>query len=212
MIYRPTLLLLALFCILLTACGSDAVADTDKTTETSASKMDEPVGQKSSTHQDGSKLIADKPVAKNETTTATDNADVKREITPVKVEDISEIIKNPQTAQEKPKTPKKSAKMSFDESVYDFGFVMEGDTVYHEFSFTNTGKAPLLITDARSTCGCTVPEWPKEPIAPGETSMISARFDTKNKIGRQTKEVTIYANTLPTANKVKLIGIVDTPR
>jgi len=174
--------------------------------------MDEPVGQKSSTHQDGSKLIADKPVAKNETTTATDNADVKREITPVKVEDISEIIKNPQTAQEKPKTPKKSAKMSFDESVYDFGFVMEGDTVYHEFSFTNTGKAPLLITDARSTCGCTVPEWPKEPIAPGETSMISARFDTKNKIGRQTKEVTIYANTLPTANKVKLIGIVDTPR
>ncbi len=212
MINRFTYIALAcIFIWSISACSSDSSTEKPTTEISEDEKQDRPVGQMPE-QQGGKDLMIDEPKAKKETTVATDNADVKRELTPVKVEDISEIIKNPQTAQPNPTVKKKSAVMKFDESVYDFGFVMEGDTVYHEFSFTNTGKAPLLITDARSTCGCTVPEWPKEPIAPGESGMISARFDTKNKIGRQTKEITVYANTLPTANKVKLIGIVDTPR
>lgn len=100
------------------------------------------------------------------------------------------------------------AKMTFTEVDYNFGSVETGDVVKKEFSFTNTGKVPLLIGDARSTCGCTVPDWPKEMIQPGESSVISVVFDTKNKSGRQVKPVTITANTYPVATKLRLIGEV----
>jgi hypothetical protein len=101
------------------------------------------------------------------------------------------------------------AKMIFTELDYNFGTVMSGDIVEKEFSFVNTGKVPLLISDARSTCGCTVPEWPKEMIQPGESGVISVVFDTKNKSGRQAKPVTITANTYPVATRLRLIGEVS---
>ena len=60
--------------------------------------------------------------------------------------------------------------MTFEEVAYNFGTVKEGDIVNHTFDFVNTGNVPLLITNAKSTCGCTVPDWPKEAIAPGQKS------------------------------------------
>src|SRR5690625_4939798 len=63
---------------------------------------------------------------------------------------------------------KKYHKIKFDETNYDFGEMKEGDVVQHEFTFTNTGDAPLKVLKARPSCGCTVPSWSKEPIAPGE--------------------------------------------
>lgn len=101
------------------------------------------------------------------------------------------------------------AKMTFTEVDYNFGKVTAGDVVEKEFSFVNTGKIPLLITDARSTCGCTVPEWPKQLIQPGESGVISVVFDTKNKSGDQVKPITITANTYPVATSLRLIGQVD---
>ena len=80
--------------------------------------------------------------------------------------------------------------------------------VEHTFSFTNQGKVPLLITDARSTCGCTVPEWPRQPIAPGQVAEISVRFDTQQKFNQQNKPVTITANTLPAQTTIYLRGFV----
>jgi len=68
-----------------------------------------------------------------------------------------------------------------------------------------------LITRAKSTCGCTVPEWPEEPIAPGEEGVISVRFDTKNKSGKQGKPITIIANTYPKDTYLQLLGTV-TPK
>lgn len=91
---------------------------------------------------------------------------------------------------------------------YRFGEVDEGEVVRHDFEFTNTGSKPLLITNARSTCGCTVPDYPEAPIAPGDKGVITVAFDTKNKYGRQRKPVTITANTYPATTVIYVDGTV----
>ena len=101
------------------------------------------------------------------------------------------------------------AKLSFDALTYDFGTVREGAVIEHRFRFTNTGNVPLLISNARSTCGCTVPDWPREPIAPGAQGEIPVRFDTKNKTAGQRKPIMITANTYPAITEVMLVGRVE---
>ena len=98
--------------------------------------------------------------------------------------------------------------MKFDEDVYEFGKIKEGQSVAYDFKFTNTGKTPLIIKDAVATCGCTVPESPKEPIAPGASSMIKVVFNSAGKSGLQDKVVTITANTIPAQTQIHLIGEV----
>lgn len=86
--------------------------------------------------------------------------------------------------------------MSFDKGIHDFGVIQEGSRVETVFTFTNTGKSDLIIQDARGSCGCTVPEYPKNlPIAPGATGEIRVSFDSSNKPNLQQKTVTITANT-----------------
>ena len=86
--------------------------------------------------------------------------------------------------------------MTFDKTSHDFGIISEGEKVTTTFGFTNTGDSDLIIVDARGSCGCTVPEYPKnEPIAPGETGSIVVSFDSSNKPGIQQKSVTLSANT-----------------
>lgn len=119
----------------------------------------------------------------------------------------SDIIRSPVSANE-PIDTVNVAKITFEEENYDFGEVDEGAIVDHVFRFTNTGKAPLLISGARSTCGCTVPEWPKEPIPPGVSGEIKVKFNTQGKKNKQTKPVTIVANTYPATSKVFLEGFV----
>ncbi len=120
---------------------------------------------------------------------------------------VAEIIRNPATANE-PTDTVNVAKIVFEEAQYDYGKVDAGALVEHTFVFTNTGKVPLVISDARSTCGCTVPEYPKEPVAPGQQGEIHVRFNTKGKFDRQIKPVTITANTYPSETKVYLVGYV----
>ena len=100
------------------------------------------------------------------------------------------------------------AKMTFTEETFDYGTVDEGGVVEHSFKFKNTGVAPLTITKAKSTCGCTVPDYPKEPIAPGGEGEITVRFNTKGKSGRNRKPVNITANTWPTTTTVYIDGTV----
>ncbi len=85
--------------------------------------------------------------------------------------------------------------MKFDQEVYEFGDINQGDVVNHTFKFENSGKAPLLISNVSTTCGCTVPDWPRTPIAPGETGEIKVVFNSSGKLGTQNKVITIYANT-----------------
>ena len=100
------------------------------------------------------------------------------------------------------------AKMNFSIDTFYFGTVNEGDVINYQFEFENSGAMPLLIHDARSTCGCTIPKWPKAPIEPGNGGVINVEFNTENKEGYQHKPVTITANTYPNATVVHLVGEV----
>ncbi|MEZ4932621.1 MAG: DUF1573 domain-containing protein [Saprospiraceae bacterium] len=120
---------------------------------------------------------------------------------------ISSIIRSPITA-EGIKDSINVAKMEFEELTYDFGEVNEGEIVEHTFQFTNTGKIPLIINDAHSTCGCTVPKWPKDPVAPGAKGNIHVEFNTKSKPNHQEKPVIINANTYPSVTNVYIKGFV----
>jgi hypothetical protein len=95
--------------------------------------------------------------------------------------------------------------ISFQETTHDFGSIKEGEVVKHTFIFTNTGKSPLVIESASSTCGCTVPEVPKEPIAPGAEGKIEVQFSSAGKGGtQQMKVISIKANTQPEITQVNI--------
>ncbi len=102
--------------------------------------------------------------------------------------------------------------VEYTEMVYDFGEVMEGEHVKYAFKFKNTGSEPLIISDAKGSCGCTVPDWPREPIAPGASSEIKVEFDSKGKGSddgqKQTKKVTVTANTNPPQTYLTITGVV----
>ena len=98
--------------------------------------------------------------------------------------------------------------LKFEETVYDFGKVVEGTKVTQVFTFTNAGQEPLVLTNALGSCGCTVPKWPREPIRPGETASITVEFNSKNKIGQRNQKVTITANTEPPQTYLYLKGEV----
>ncbi|WAC09828.1 DUF1573 domain-containing protein [Dyadobacter pollutisoli] len=96
-----------------------------------------------------------------------------------------------------------------DSSSFDFGTIQEGAIVEHSFKFRNDGEYPLILNNITSSCGCTTPEWPKEPIGPKETSSIKVRFDSKHKSGPQVKTITVYANTEPAYSELRLKGVVN---
>lgn len=98
--------------------------------------------------------------------------------------------------------------IKYEEETYDFGTCNEGDRVAHAFKFKNTGSEPLLITNAKGSCGCTVPTWPKEPIPPGGTGELKVEFNSAGKPGNQSKRVTVTANTVPTETFVEIKGVV----
>ena len=92
---------------------------------------------------------------------------------------------------------------------FDFGTVTEGEIVSHTFSFKNTGNEPLIISDAKGSCGCTVPSKPTAPIAPGDEGEITVQFNSKNKKGARNQKVTVTANTNPAQTFIYLTGTVN---
>ena len=108
-----------------------------------------------------------------------------------------------------PEGPKTN--ITFDISEHDFGNISQGTTNDYVFTFTNTGKEPLIITNAKGSCGCTVPQWPKEPIAPGATGEIAIQYKPGKQKNQQTKSITVTANTEPknTILKIKANVIPD---
>jgi len=91
-------------------------------------------------------------------------------------------------------TETRFSKFNFEKEQHDFGNIKQGDVVKHVFTFTNEGEAPLVISDIRTTCGCTTPEYTKEPVAPGQTGQIEVQFNSRGKAGVQKKAITIQAN------------------
>lgn len=139
---------------------------------------------------------------------STDPASVTEDIPAKELGPNAAIIRSPIDGNEATADTSQVAKMDFENNEFRFGEVPQGEVVTHEFNFTNTGSQPLLITKARSTCGCTVPSYPEQPILPGESGVISVAFDTKNKYGRQRKPVTITANTFPAMSVIYMDGTV----
>ena len=103
-------------------------------------------------------------------------------------------------------TKGEAPKIKFEKEIYDFGVIEQGEKVSYDFKFTNTGKSPLIITDATATCGCTVPDYPKTPILPGEGGTIKVVFDSSGKLGMQDKQVTLVSNADPAPEKLHLVG------
>jgi hypothetical protein len=116
------------------------------------------------------------------------------------------------TASNSAPTDGQFAVMTFQEEEHDFGTIKQGDKVSTDFQFKNTGEADLIITSARGSCGCTVPDYPKTPIKPGETGNIKVSFDSKGKQGKTSKTVTILCNTQEGNKILKINANIEVPQ
>ncbi len=108
--------------------------------------------------------------------------------------------------------PADGPKIEFTEVSFDFGDITQGDVVEHVFEFKNTGTQPLILSNVRTTCGCTAPSWPREPIPPGESSKMTVKFNSRGKVGMQNKVVTIYSNSVEKINRIKIEANVKMPQ
>lgn len=95
------------------------------------------------------------------------------------------------------------------ETEHDFGSITEGAQVEHRYHAVNIGTSPLLISNASASCGCTIPNWPKEPISVGDTAEIFVEFNSEGRVGKQNKRITISTNTSPNVNVLILKGEVQ---
>ena len=86
--------------------------------------------------------------------------------------------------------------MDFQDTVHNFGVMQQEEVVEHDFTFTNNGKSPLIITSATGSCGCTVPDYPRDAVEPGKSAVMKVTFNSTGKMGHQEKSVTIHTNTL----------------
>ena len=108
---------------------------------------------------------------------------------------VPKEVPKPGSGEESQLRPKTN--MKFKDMLHDFGRMKEGEKREFDFEFTNTGNEDLIIEDCKGSCGCTVPEWPKDPIKPGQSAAIKVKFDSTKKEKDQEKSVTITANTEP---------------
>jgi hypothetical protein len=122
----------------------------------------------------------------------------------------SDVINNPNTANGK--TDRSILPVfTFVEDVHDFGKIIEGESVSYNFKFRNTGKSDLLISDVSTSCGCTVPEYSKEPIRPGGSGVIKVTFASAGKRGLQNKAIIIVANTQPNTTQLRIKAQIVSP-
>ena len=86
-----------------------------------------------------------------------------------------------------------SAIISFTKTLHDYGTIKKDSDGTYDFTFTNTGKIPLVLSNVTSSCGCTIPSWPREPIAPGKSGQIKVKYNTAN-VGGFSKTITVNSN------------------
>jgi len=119
----------------------------------------------------------------------------------------TDLVNNPATA-EGNVDAENIPVMELEKENHEFGKITEGEKVSYSFKFKNSGKADLIISDAKGSCGCTVPQWPKNPIAPGEGGLIEVTFDSRGKAGMQSKTVTLITNAIPNTKIITISGEV----
>lgn len=120
------------------------------------------------------------------------------------------VVKNTKSADKQSK-PYELPKMDFDETDYDFGKIIQGEKIAYDYHFVNSGKGDLVISRVSTSCGCTVGNYPKKPVKPGEKAKIEVVFDSKGKKGFQNKTITVLANTEPNSTMLHIKGVVAEP-
>lgn len=107
-----------------------------------------------------------------------------------------DIVNNPATASGND-VEKRLPVFKFEETTHYFGTIHSGERMSHDFKFKNTGNAALIISQASGSCGCTVPEYSKDPIKPGEEGVIKVKYNSEGHGGMVSKTITVLANTIP---------------
>jgi hypothetical protein len=121
----------------------------------------------------------------------------------------ADVIMNPNTASGQA-DPDALPVIAFETDFHDFGKLMSGEKVTFSFKFENKGKGLLLISKVSTSCGCTVSDYPKEPIKPGEKSTVDVSFDSEGRMGLQNKTITVFSNTQPPTNLLRIqASVVD---
>ena len=120
----------------------------------------------------------------------------------------TDLVSNPKSAQN---PSDKSAAIAFDKVEYDFGKILQGEVVSYTFHFTNTGNAPLIITNVDKSCGCTASDYPRTPILPGGKGDIKITYDSKGHSGFQSKALVVIANTNPSQTIIRIKAEVRAP-
>jgi hypothetical protein len=144
--------------------------------------------------------------------------DSNTEITTSKIEETKLLVSDEAEAikteiaeaieEEKSKAPTKRPKIKFGQKSFDYGMIEQGDKIDHEFTFTNTGDADLIIKNAQASCGCTTPSYPFIPIKPGKTGVINVTFSSVGKMGTQHPTITVTSNAYPRVTTLTLEGFV----
>ena len=120
----------------------------------------------------------------------------------------TDLVTNPKSATE---SSNKQAAIKFNKEEHDFGTLLQGEVVTYSFHFTNTGKMPLIISEVGSSCGCTVGDYPREPIAPGKTGDIKVTYNSAGHHGFQSRFLTVMSNTNPAKTTLRIKCTVQSP-
>lgn len=124
-----------------------------------------------------------------------------------------EVVNNPASASGSSASDQDAIpEFTFETDTHDFGVIQQGEKVTYAFKFKNTGKAPLVISSANASCGCTVPEYTKTPVQPGEEGFITVTFDSSGKTGMNSKTVTLIANTIPNTKVLTISADIQAPQ
>ncbi len=121
----------------------------------------------------------------------------------------TDVVKNPNTASGE--VADNLPVIEFEKEIHDFGKVIQGERVSYGFKFKNTGKSDLVITQVKTSCGCTVPKFKKEPIKPGEERIITVTFNSSGRKGIQNKTITVLSNCQPSTTVVRIKAMVIAP-
>lgn len=123
----------------------------------------------------------------------------------------TEIVNNPATAAPEQAEPGTVPKIYFYEEKHDFGKITQGQKVSYSYKFKNTGGSDLVITSAQGSCGCTVPNYPKDPIKPGDEGVIDVVFNSEGKSGKNEKTITVITNTNPNTKVLVISANIIVP-
>ena len=120
----------------------------------------------------------------------------------------TDLVTNPKSAAQ---PSNRQPVITFEKTEHDFGAILQGERVTYTFHFTNTGNEPLIISNVNTSCGCTIGDFSRAPVAPGKSGTIKTTYDSKGHHGVQNRTLTVVSNTNPNRNVLRLKATVKTP-